>query len=130
MKISKQEQREARELFRSCLVNGAVDENRVRQAVDLLLEHKPRGFVQILSRLHRLVKLDLAKRMVRVENAVDSTPAQVAAIRASLEHHYGVGLEFNYVTNPALIGGLRIQMGGDLYDGSVKNRLEKLLESF
>jgi F-type H+-transporting ATPase subunit delta len=130
MKISKQEQREARELFRSCLVNGAVDENRVRQAVDLLLEHKPRGFVQILSRLHRLVKLDLAKRMVRVENAVDSTPAQVAAIRASLEHHYGVGLEFNYVTNPALIGGLRIQVGSDLYDGSVKNRLEKLLESF
>lgn len=130
MKISKKEQREARELFRSCLVNGAVDENRVRQAVDLLLEHKPRGFVQILSRLHRLVKLDLAKRMVRVENAVDSTPAQVAAIRASLEHHYGAGLEINYVTNPALIGGLRIQVGSDLYDGSVKNCLEKLLESF
>ena len=130
MKISKKEQREARELFRSCLVNGAVDENRVRQAVDLLLEHKPRGFVQILSRLHRLVKLDLAKRMVRVENAVDSTPAQVAAIRASLEHHDGAGLEINYVTNPALIGGLRIQVGSDLYDGSVKNCLEKLLESF
>jgi F-type H+-transporting ATPase subunit delta len=130
MKISKQEQREARELFRSCLVNGAVDENRARQAVDLLLAHQPRGYVQILSRLHRLVKLDLAKRMVRVENAVASTPTQVAAIRASLEQYYGPGLEIHHVTNPALIGGLRIQVGCDLYDGSVKNRLEKLQESF
>ena len=37
MKISKQAQREARQLFRSCLVNGLLDENRVRQAVALLL---------------------------------------------------------------------------------------------
>ena len=28
------------------------------------------------------------------------------------------------------IGGLRIQVGSDLYDGSVKTRLEKLQQSF
>jgi F-type H+-transporting ATPase subunit delta len=130
MKISKQEQREARELFRSCLVNGVLDEGRARQAVNLLLELQPRGYVQILSRLHRLVKLNLAQRTARVENAVPLSPAQQAGLRASLEQHYGAGLEINYVTQPALIGGLRVQVGSDLYDGSVKNRLEKLQESF
>jgi len=130
MKISKQAQREARQLFRSCLVNGILDEVRVRQAVDLLADQKPRGFVAILARLNRLVKLDVAQRTVRVENAVATTPAQMASLQASLEKHYGAGLEVSYGVNPALIGGLRIQVGSDLYDGTVKTRLEKLQQSF
>ena len=44
--------------------------------------------------------------------------------------HYGAGLEINYSVDPALIGGMRIQVGSDLYDGSVKTRLEKLQQSF
>jgi F-type H+-transporting ATPase subunit delta len=130
MKISKQAQREARELFRICLVDGVLDENRVRQAVRLLADKKPRGYVEILSRLHRLVKLDVAKRTARVENAVETSAAQQAQIQSSLEKHYGQGLDITYWVNPTLIGGLRIQVGSDLYDGSVKTRLEKLQQSF
>ena len=59
MKISKQAQRDARQLFRDCMVNGLLDEGRVRQTVALLSSKKPRGYVEILSRLHRLVKLNV-----------------------------------------------------------------------
>jgi F-type H+-transporting ATPase subunit delta len=130
MKISKSAQRDARQLFRSCSVNGLLDENRVRQAVTLLAEMKPRGYVEILSRLHRLVKLDVAKHTATIESAVDTSPEQRAAIKAKLENLYGAGLAIDYGTNPALLGGLRIQVGSDLYDGSVKTRLEKLQQSF
>jgi len=130
MKISKQALREARELFRCCLVNGILDEGRVRQAVTLLVESKPRGYVEILSRFHRLVKLELAKHTATVENAVETSPEQKAGIQASLEKHYGQGLDIHYLVNPALIGGLRVQVGSDLYDGSVKTRLERLQQSF
>ena len=130
MKISKQAQRDARQLFRSSLVNGALDESRVRQVVTLLAEKKPRGYVQILTRLHRLVKLDLAKRTAKVEGAVTATPALMAEVKAGLEKRYGTGLDLSYVINPSLLGGLRIQVGSDLYDGSVKTRLDKLAQSF
>jgi F-type H+-transporting ATPase subunit delta len=130
MKISKRAVQDARQLFRSCQVNGVLDEARVRQAVALLSEKKPRDYVGILARLHRLVKLDLAQRNVRVENAVETTPQQQNAIQADLEKKYGAGLNVTYSINPALIGGLRIQVGSDLYDGSVKTRLEKLAQSF
>ncbi len=40
MKISKQAQRDARQVFRTCLVNGALDESRVRLAITLLVEKK------------------------------------------------------------------------------------------
>jgi F-type H+-transporting ATPase subunit delta len=130
MKISKQALREARQLFRGCHVNGLLDEDRVRQLLGLLAEKKPRGYLEILSRLHRLVKLDLASRSVRVENAVTTTSDQMASIQASLARRYGPGLDIQYYINPALIGGLRIHVGSDLYDGSVKTRLEKLEQSF
>jgi F-type H+-transporting ATPase subunit delta len=130
MKISKHAQREARQLFRSCLVNGSLDESRVRQAVAMLAELKPRGYVEILARLHRLVKLDVARRTAWVESAVEASPERMAGIKASLEKRYGAGLDINYLVKPALIGGLRVQVGSDLYDGSVKTRLEKLQQSF
>jgi len=55
---------------------------------------------------------------------------QQAGIKADLEKRYGAGLNVTYSVDPSLIGGLRIQVGSDLYDGSVKTRLEKLAQSF
>src|ERR1700744_4763513 len=126
MKISKQAQRDARQLFRNCQVNGLLDEGRVRQTLALLAEKKPRGYVGILERLHRLVKLDTEQRAASVESAVPLTPEQRIQLTSQLGGQYGAGLSVVFKETPALIGGLRIQVGSDLYDGSVKTRLEKL----
>ena len=130
MKISKQAQRDARQLFRSCHVNGLLDESRVRQTVKLLGEQKPRGYVEILSRLHRLVKMDLEQHAARVESALPLTADLQAEVSGGIKRKYGAGVSISFAQNPALIGGLRIQVGSDLYDGSVKMRLQKLEESF
>jgi F-type H+-transporting ATPase subunit delta len=129
MKISKQAQRDSRQLFRGCLVNGRLDEARVRQVVRLLSEKKPRGYVEILSRLHRLVKLNLEQHSARVESAVALPPEVQAEVARRLKGMYGE-LALSFAQNPSLIGGLRIQVGSDLYDGSVKMRLEQLEQSF
>ena len=130
MKISKQAQRDARQLFRSCSVSGLLDEGRVRQVVSLLVAQKPRGHVGILSRLHRLVKLDTERRAASVESATPLTADLQAGLTNRLKAIYGAGVSLSFSQNPALIGGLRIQVGSDLYDGSVKMRLEKLEQSF
>jgi F-type H+-transporting ATPase subunit delta len=130
MKISKQAQRDARQLFRSCHVNNLLDENRVRQTVNLLDEKKPRGYVEILSRLHRLVKLDLERRAARVESATPLPADLQNDVTNNIKKIYGDSVNIVFGQNPALLGGLRIQVGSDLYDGSVKTRLNKLEESF
>ena len=130
MKISKQAQRDARQLFRSCHVNNLLDENRVRQTVALLSDKKPRGYVEILSRLLRLVKLDLERRAARVESAT-VLPADLQADLANrIKKIYGGGVNIVFGQNPALLGGLRIQVGSDLYDGSVQTKLNRLAQSF
>jgi F-type H+-transporting ATPase subunit delta len=130
MKISKQALREARQLFRSCQVNGLLDENRVRQAVAQLVSRKPRGYLEILSRLHRLVKLDVEQHTARVESAAPLPADLQADVSNRINKIYGTGLEVLFSQNPALIGGLKIQVGSDLYDGSVRTRLAKLEQSF
>ena len=130
MKISKQAQRDARQLFRSCHANNLLDENRVRQTVKLLTDQKPRGYVEILSRLHRLVKMDLEQHAARVESTIPLTPDLQNEVTGEIKKKYGNGVNISFSQNPALIGGMRIQVGSDLYDGSVKMRLQKLEESF
>jgi F-type H+-transporting ATPase subunit delta len=130
MTISKPALRAARQLFHGCLVNGLLDENRVRQAVALLVAKKPRGYVEILARLHRLVKLDLEQRAARVESAVPLSADLQAEVAGKLKHLYGDGLNLVFAQDASLLGGLRIQVGSDLFDGSVKTRLAKLEQSF
>ncbi len=130
MKISKQAQRGARELFHSCQVNGLLDEDRMRRAVALVLARKPRGYIEILSRLQRLVKLDLESRTARVESVTPLPPDLKAKVTKQLKKIYGAGMSISFVQHPALIGGLRIQAGSDLYDGSVQARLNLLAQQF
>ena len=130
MKITKQARRDAKQLFRSCQREGVLDENRVRQAVQMVVAQKPRGYIAILSQLQRLVKLDLERRTARVESADALSPEQRTAVEGSLAWKYGTALNISFAQNPALIGGLRIQVGSDVYDGSVRARLEGLRESF
>jgi F-type H+-transporting ATPase subunit delta len=130
MRISKQARHEARRLLRACRVDGLLDERRVRQVVQLVLARKPRDYLRLLHQFGRLVKLDLERRAARVENAVESPPELEASIREKLSQQYGPGMNTLFVTNPELIGGLRIRVGNDVYDGSIRSRLEQFKNSF
>jgi F-type H+-transporting ATPase subunit delta len=107
-----------------------LDDDRVRQAVRLVAERKPRGYMAALSQFLRLVKLDVARRTARIESAAPLSPEFQAQTQAVLDRRYGAGLYFTFAQNPALLGGVRIQVGGDVYDGSVQGRLAALQESF
>jgi F-type H+-transporting ATPase subunit delta len=130
MKTSKQARREAKQLFRCCVVNGLLDEGRARQTVQRMLQAKPRGYLAILSHFQRLIKLDLGLRSAKVESAVALAADLQASLQAGLGRLYGPGLNISFAQNPALIGGLRIKVGSDVYDGSVQARLAALQSSF
>jgi F-type H+-transporting ATPase subunit delta len=54
----------------------------------------------------------------------------MAELKSSLTLKYGAGLDFQFFVDPSLIGGLRIQIGSDVFDGTVKTRLASLENSF
>jgi len=130
MKISKQARRDGKVLFNSCKVSGLLDENRVRQTVGAIITQKPRGYMGILSHFQRLVKLEIERHTARVESAVAMNDSLVASVKANLTQRYGQGLNVSFAVNPALIGGLRVRVGSDVFDGSVKARLGELEAGF
>ncbi len=130
MRITKQAQREAKALFHACRVADRLDAARVRTVVRELLARRPRGYQAVLQYFKRLVELEVARRTARVESAIPLPADLRAAVAASLARRYGPGLELSFAENPALLGGLRVQVGSDVYDGSVRGRLAALAARF
>ena len=63
-----------------------------------------------------------------IESAIPLAEAIRTEITTSLISRFGqITAEFHH--NPELIGGLRIRLGSDVWDGSVQSRLEALKQS-
>jgi len=127
---NKQVRREAKQFVRLCRVNSSVDEDRVRQVVEQLVISGRRNSHAVLDQLLRLVRLDHDQHTAKVESAMPLSAELQATTRASLIHMYGPGLAFSFVDRPSLIGGMRIQIGSDVYDGTVQSELAALEKRF
>jgi F-type H+-transporting ATPase subunit delta len=126
VKINKEIRQLSRNLVRDSYADGALDRERISRIVRAVIERKPRNYIQLLENYQRLLRLELDKRRVTVESAVELDPEAGRQIVAGLEQNYGPGLTTEYSINPALLGGVRIRVGSDVWDSSVRNRLERL----
>src|SRR5436305_978703 len=126
MKINRDIRRASREMLRASFTDDQLDQGKIVSLMESLGERKPRYYVAILENYKRLVRLEVQKRHVRVESAGELAPEVRSQIMASLQRKYGSGLTSEFVVTPELLGGLRIRIGSDVWDGSVRNRLERL----
>jgi len=130
MKITRQAKREAKQLYRFCLVKGLLDEDRVRQVVQRILATSDRSGPPLLAHFLRLVKLDCAQHTATIESATPLATDLQTMVQTGLAHRYGPGLTTAFTQRPELIGGMRIQVGCDVYDGSIRAGLEALEKGF
>jgi F-type H+-transporting ATPase subunit delta len=126
MRTNRRTRRAARKFYRLCLVDGRLDAGRVRRVVERIVTSNQRGTVAILSDLLRLVRLDRERHRAVVETAAGLPDEVRREVQAGLDRTYGQGLETSFALNPDLIGGMRIRVGSDVYDGSVRARLAAL----
>ena len=130
MKTAKQAQRDARLLFRLCLADGSLDEDRARRVVRGLVDAGRPGALPVLSRLQRLLRLDRTKHSADVTSAVPLPPDIRATLEADIARVYGPGIVTAFAEDQTLIGGVRITVGSDVYDGTVRCALAVLETHF
>jgi len=130
MKATKRIRRGAKKLFRLSHVDGILDEGRGQHLLQRFVRAKPRSCLAVLIELDRLLKLDRAQHSATVESATHLSAEASSRLRARLEQTYGAGLHISFSHNPELIGGVRVTVGSDVYDGSVQGRLAALEERF
>jgi F-type H+-transporting ATPase subunit delta len=130
MKRTRQIERDARQLFRLCLVSGLLDEGRARQIVQQVIQNKRRDYLALLEEFQRLVRLECEKHTAQVQSAVPLSSDLRSDVRARLENVYGLKIDIEFESKPELIGGVRIKIGSDIYDGTVRSRLAELEKQF
>lgn len=121
-------------------VRTAADKDRlIAQAFEGRTLPTTVHFLRVLNRHGRLDLLGPALRAAReiwerrqnrhpvtVRSAVPLNDDQAEAIRGRLAGTIGGTPVLRLEVDPSLIGGLVVQVGDDVYDGSVRNRLEQL----
>jgi F-type H+-transporting ATPase subunit delta len=130
MMSKKQTQRQARQIFRLCLVNGLLDESRTGRVAQQLAATGYRASPLVLAEFLRLVRLDRDRHTAKIESAAPLSPDVLAEINEDMARRYGPGLTSAVSLRPSLIGGVRIQVGSDVFDGSVQGGLAALESSF
>jgi F-type H+-transporting ATPase subunit delta len=126
MKINKEIRRLAREMLRASFTDGQLDSGRIASLVDSLIARKPRNYVDVLKNYRRLLRLEVEKRRARIETASEVDREATSKVTENLKKRYGDDLATDFVVNPPLLGGMRIRVGSDVWDGTVRNRLERL----
>ena len=126
MKINKEIRQLSREMLRASFTDGQLNPGRISSIVDSVTARKPRNYIDVLKNYRRLLRLEVEKRRARIETASEMDPATQSEVVTNLKKKYGSDVTPEFVVNPELLGGMRIRVGSDVWDGSVRNRLEQL----
>jgi F-type H+-transporting ATPase subunit delta len=126
MKINKEIRRLSREMLRASFADGRLDSGRIASVVDSLIARKPRNYIDVLKNYRRLLRVEVEKRRARIETASEVDREASSKVIENLKKRYGNDLTTEFVVNPQLLGGMRIRVGSDVWDGTVRNRLELL----
>jgi len=126
MKINKETRQLSKELLRASFIDGQLDSGRIASLVKSLIEKKPRNYIKVLESYKRLLRLEVEKHTATIESATELAPQAGADLVANLKRKYGSDLAARFVVNKELLGGMRIRVGSDVWDSSVRNRLHRL----
>ena len=126
MKINKETRQLAKQLLRASFVDGKLDSGRVSSLLKSLIEKKPRHYIKAIEAYQRLIRLEVEKRTATIETATELPTEAGQKIVANLKRRYGSDLTARFVVSPELLGGMRIRVGSDVWDSSVRNRLQRL----
>ena len=96
----------------------AIADRAVRRTSEAKPAHRIDAFARFAAALR-------SQRLAVVQTAHPLSPQQTDRLRGILERIYGSTLQLSVDVVPDLLGGLRIQVGDDLYDSTVLARLAK-----
>jgi F-type H+-transporting ATPase subunit delta len=106
----------------------APDASPATVAIVRHLVQSPRGrrIGELLTHAEDVVADAAGSMVVTVTAASEPAPAQLDRLATLLAAQYGRRPHLNLIVDPRLVGGLRVQLGDEIIDGSIASRLADL----
>ncbi len=126
MAVDKQTKLLAKQLFKLSLVHGVVSPEQVAGVLGWVEKTSPHRPVALLKAYHHRIAIELAKSRAVVEHAGPVSDATLRQIEAAMTNRYQRPVTASTKSNPALLAGLRVRVGSDIYESSVAGQLASL----
>ncbi len=102
----------------------------MKNFLSLLLEKDRIGYIPQINQNYRKFADDLSGVVrAKITSASELGSERAEAIKQGLEKQTGKQVVLSVEIDPSLIGGLQAELGGKLFDGSVKTQLKRIAET-
>ena len=115
------------ELLRSVFPKDATQE--VQNFLSLLAsKNEVHLLPEIINEFDRYAERTTASNVAKITTAVALTAPEKQSLEAKLRNQFGDQIVFDYVIDPAVLGGVIVRVGDKEIDGSVSGKLAALKE--
>ena len=114
----------------SRLLQGKASGETIRLVRQAVLAPRGRRFDRVLEAYLAIAATRRKQLAATVTTAVDLDATQRERLVTALATHYGTAVHLNVVLDPAVLGGIRVQIGDDVVDGTILRRLDTAKRHF
>jgi F-type H+-transporting ATPase subunit delta len=122
----KQIQQLARQLFKLSFAGDELSADRVAGVLAYLERHRPAHTIAVLKGYQRLIAAEVARSQAIVEHAGPIGDPILVSIAGAMTKKYARKITSLAKRNDALLAGLRVRVGDDLYESSAAGQLATL----
>jgi F-type H+-transporting ATPase subunit delta len=126
MNTNKKINRLAKRLITVSTVKGELDESELWQGVLKLKESGFKHLIPLLKALRPKVSQAIAWQTIEVTSPTVLSDHAIASLKKVFEEKYNRPVQVRTNLDPALIGGLQVRIGDDVYDASVSAHLKRI----
>lgn len=126
MSVKKNVQHTARLLYKLSFVDGRLTQEQIAGVLAYVEKTKPVDSLALLKAYHRLIAGEVSRNQAVVEHAGSVSPETLQGIASSLSKTYQRPITATARPNSALLAGLRVRVGDDVYENSLASQLSQL----
>ncbi|MDD3178903.1 MAG: F0F1 ATP synthase subunit delta [Opitutaceae bacterium] len=116
----------ARQLLALSLADGLVSPERVGGVLAYLEKNPPRNYASVLRQYQLLIARELAKSRAIVEHAGPLSDSALRSLEAALSEKFQRPIRVTAQPSAALLAGVRVRLGDNVYESSVAGQLAAL----
>jgi F-type H+-transporting ATPase subunit delta len=95
-----------------------------QRLAELALTGSHRSFSVAIEEYQKVAADAHGQRVAEVRVAHELSSADIERLQAALSNQYGRTVHLNVVVDPEILGGMRVEIGDDVIDGTVSGRID------